>query len=252
MRSQAAISLLAALTIFAADTAKLMADVIAPIGLAPGSEYQLIFVTYGTTNAESSNISTYNAFVAAQAALNPELPAATWTAVASTDAVDALTNAPNDTVDGSYLPVYNTQGIEVAAEGLYSSVYPPPILNGIFYDQYGSSPPAVSPANYVWTGTDMNGTQGRAGGAHGVFFDGTLGGTDGAPITGDDGPDYVGNWLTWDDSQPNSALLPMYALSSVLTVPGPEPSTVTLLGSALSLLAGFRLLKPRRGVRRIV
>ena len=82
MRKSLAIFLLAAA--IASLAAPVMADIIPPIGLAPGSEYQLIFVTAGTTNAESTDISTYNAFVMAEAALNPLLPTATWDAVGST------------------------------------------------------------------------------------------------------------------------------------------------------------------------
>jgi hypothetical protein len=250
MQKSADILLLGAVIAGILHTGTVMADIIAPIGLAAGSEYQLIFVTYGTTNAESNDISTYNAFVSAQAALNPLLPAATWDAVASTATVEALTNAPNATIGGGYVPVYNTQGIEVSgSEGLYTPSGESP-LNGIFYDQYGSAPPSVSPSNYVWTGSKYGGVFGTAGGAHGIFTEATLGGPNN-PITGDDGAAYVGNWMTWDDSQSTSALLPMYALSSVLTVPSPEPATVSLLGSALALLAGHRLFGRRRRARRI-
>ena len=48
---------------------------VAPIGLAAGSSYQLIFVTQGTHEGLSADQSVYNSFVSAQAALNVDLPA---------------------------------------------------------------------------------------------------------------------------------------------------------------------------------
>lgn len=38
-----------------------------PAGLKPGDHFRFVFVTDGTTNATSSNISSYDAFVTAQA-----------------------------------------------------------------------------------------------------------------------------------------------------------------------------------------
>ena len=102
--------LLMAFVVCALPAAELVAAVIPPIGLAPGMQYQLIFVTRDGRDATSSNIADYNAFVTAQAALNPLLPLTTWHAVASTVAVNAATNAPS-----LGLPVYNTGGEEVAA-----------------------------------------------------------------------------------------------------------------------------------------
>lgn len=43
------------------------AAVIAPVGLVPGSQYQLIFVTFSTRTATSSDIADYNAFVTSEA-----------------------------------------------------------------------------------------------------------------------------------------------------------------------------------------
>lgn len=153
------------------------ADIIPPIGLAPGSEYQLIFVTGATTNAESTDISTYNTFVTNEAALNPLLPSATWNAIGSTATVNASDNAPNVMVGDSYLPVYNTQGIEVSgAAGLYSGTLSSPVL----YDQSGSEPGSnILP----WTGTSPTGV---------VETNAPLGSPD--PAAGD-GRDVSNAWL---------------------------------------------------------
>lgn len=81
----------------------LVADIISPIGLAPGSRYLLIFATVGTLAPSSTDIEYYNTFVTNQAALDPSLPSAIWHAVASTASVAANVNAPS-----AGLPVYNT------------------------------------------------------------------------------------------------------------------------------------------------
>ena len=79
MQKSIAVFLLATFAPFALSATQLMAGVIPPIGLVPGSQYQLIFVTADTRDATSSNIADYNAFVSAEAALNPSLPSGvTW------------------------------------------------------------------------------------------------------------------------------------------------------------------------------
>ena len=58
---------------------------------------------------------------------------------------------------------------------------------------------------------------------------------------------YSGNTNVWLGAGSTSWVvgqdLPLFALSSVLTVPSPEPATVTLLGVALFLLGGVRFLR---------
>ena len=143
MRKSIVFFLLGAVAICALHAADLMADIIPPIGLAPGSEYQLIFVTADTTTATSTDITTYNSFVTTEAGLNPSLPSATWDAVVSTATVNANVNAPNVMVDGSYLPVFNTQGAGMTAglaQGRPSSMDSMPPKRAcktpLEYDQY--------------------------------------------------------------------------------------------------------------------
>jgi hypothetical protein len=206
-----------------------------PQGLAPGSEYQLMFTTAGGTTATSPNISYYNTFVTNEAALNPSLPSTTWNAVASTATVNADANAPNLMVDGSYLPVYTTIGVEVSnAEGLYSGNY---LLRPVEYNQYGN--PAYSNGYMVWTGST----------ALGVASAYPLGGTsatDGsARSTYPTEPFIIPSWI--DNTTPAASVdtWSLYALSGPLFVPTPEPTTITLLGSAVLFLASYRLLKRR-------
>jgi hypothetical protein len=220
MRKSIAVLLLAALA--ALSAAQLIAAVVPPIGLAPGSQYQLIFVTSDRQDATSSNIANYNAFVAAEAALNPLLPAATWHAVASTSTIDANVNAPS-----SGLPVYNTQGLEVAtgATGLYT----PNLVNAVNYDEFG-----LTGTSLVWTGSLS------AGSAVGAS---PMGG--GLVTFGDPHQASGGRWAEAipGATSPSTILGPLYALSSPITVPTPEPASLTLLVTALLAIGGMRFVR---------
>jgi hypothetical protein len=194
------------------------AQVIPPIGLIPGSQYQLLFVTAGTDTSTSSNIADYNSFVSNQAALSSSLPAATWHAIVSTSAVNASANAP--WISG--LPVYNTQGIELitGAQSLYNHA----LLSAIQYDQSGQSDSSL-----IWTGSSFSGAaQGPLGGANvGLGFSGTTS-------------------LDWihDATSTSATQLPLYALSGAITVPIPEPATMTL--AVLACLCGAVALTKSR------
>jgi len=231
MRKSLAAFLPAALVISLASLAK--GDIIPPIGLAPGSPYQLIFVTADATVGSYGTEAPYNTFVNAEAALNPLLPSSTWYAVtgtadstSTTDASNAYVNAPNLLVDGSYLPVYNTQGILVssnASGGLYSGS----ILQPVAYDQYGNSSGGV----FVWTGSNKTGE---------AFSEISLGHS-----TVELGASNLAGSLWMDHAFGNSvtSTQSLYALSSVL-VSTPEPSTLVL---ARLGIAGLLLAARRRG-----
>ena len=89
---------------------RVRATVILP-NLPPGTQYELIFVTLDTNDGASSDIATYNSFVSNEASLSPAIAAlgAQWHAVASTATTNAIVNAPDNGI-----PVYNTQGIQIA------------------------------------------------------------------------------------------------------------------------------------------
>lgn len=227
--------LLAALAAF--DALPLMATVIAPIGLAPGSQYQLIFVTADTIVGSYGTEAPYNAFVNSQAALGVSsgLPSTSWTAITSTaDGTKASDNAP-----WLGLPVYNTQGIQVnlPAQSLYAgSVFSP-----VRYDQYGQDPPIPTA---TWTGSTALGDPNVPLGSqdiHSVI--------DPFALAASTGIFTATGGIAWLQAQfnffPQYSSHPVYALSSALVVP--EPGTLTLIGSALVLLGGRHLL--RRGRR---
>ena len=126
MKATSLLPCLAAYAAIALTATQLMATVIPP-NLPPGTQYQLIFVTAGTTRADHSDIGYYNSFVSAEAALNPSLPQdVTWNAVGSSLAgpTQAILNAPSGVYVGN-IPVYNTTGLEVS-DGSGYGVYGPP------------------------------------------------------------------------------------------------------------------------------
>lgn len=231
MRSTDARHLFAAVAALSVVASSLSAAVILPTGLAPGSQYQLIFVTADPSNATNPDINFYNTFVSNQAALgviSSGLPSGlTWTAVASTSAVDANANAPSGA-----LPVYNTIGQQVTAPGV--GIYTGALDNLVAYDQYGLFA-GLADTSRVWTGSDFTGV-----GIPGF----TLGGGGQAEV-GQLALD--GTWLEFT-TLPKAAEVafarPFYALSSVITVV-PEPASLTLFAVGLALIA-LRALRSRR------
>ncbi len=214
----AALALGLAVAALVLSATQLIAEVIPPIGLAPGSQYQLIFVTAGTHDAASTDISDYNAFVTAEAALNPSLPLATWHAVASTVAVNANVNAPSGA-----LPVYNTAGVQVAAAGV--GIYSGSLVSAVLDDQYGAS---AFPR--TWTGS--TGT--------GIAFPSHALGEASPEIGFVVAPSHL--WLEDLHTVGNDAAFPLYALSTAITFV-PEPSALVL--AALALVGGLPCLRRR-------
>jgi len=191
-----------------------------PPGLAPGDTYRLVFLTSTTTVAASSNINYYNSFVTNTADSVPALAAlnATWTAIASTEFVDAATN-----IGASTSGIYLLNGTEVAAStaALFNTFHTP-LDAPINVDENGNGVPETA----VWTGTDATGS-GEPGFELGVF--GVAG----------DGDNQKTNSLAFFQGHVIEAnQFPMYAISSVLTVPVavPEPSTGGLIALVLAAL----------------
>ena len=214
------------LTLEVAGTQVVLPKVVLP-NLPPGSLYQLAFVTAGTHDATSGDSGTYNTFVKQQAALSGSLPVNVWwSAIMSTSGTNAIDNVPTF----PSIPIYNTHGERVASGS--AEFWSGTIEHSIQYDQNG----VALASNQVWTGTSATGlgvtlpAQSRLGEA--------------SPMTGFY-PSTGANWI--DDAQAgqNSTYYPLYALSSPITVPAPEPSTLALLGiGAVSLLAyAWRRLK---------
>ena len=110
--------------------------------------------------------------------------------------------------------------------GLYSNN---DLLSSISYTQTG----AVASSVYAWSGSLTGGEPGGYPLGGGEVYDGTIASAAAA--------DWITGYITSDVVE-----FSMYALSTPIFTPLPEPATITLLGSALSLLAGFGLLRRRR------
>ena len=70
-------------------------SILRPMGLEPGDQFRLMFVTEGTRDATSAVIGDYNAFVSSEALLPGSLVRdldAQWFAIASTADVSAIVN----------------------------------------------------------------------------------------------------------------------------------------------------------------
>ena len=126
---------------------------LAPSGLSAGDKFHYIFVTSGTTDAYSADISAYNAFVQATAdgvGIGSSIGLTDWRALASTPTISAADNLAPLLNDQDNAPIYNMGGDIVASSltGLWANGS----TNSILYEEDGTP-------NYgdVWTGTTPDG-----------------------------------------------------------------------------------------------
>lgn len=193
-----------------------------PSGLTPGTQYQLVFVTSDGFLASSTNVSTYNTDVTTEAALNTTLASfdaangVAWTVIGTVPGVNANANAPSSGL------VYTLDGTQVASSA--NSLYSGSLLAAVDINQYGNTENTS-----VWTGSSSNGANTNP------FYE--LGGT--FPVEGYS-TSTSSTWLNGTNGIEAANDLPLYALSSVITVPSssavPEPSTLAFLAMAMLLL----------------
>ena len=210
-----------------------------PVGLAPGSQYRLVFVTAETTyQALDSNIADYNAEVSLEANSVTALLdlGTTWRVIGSTSSVNAITNIGSD----PNVPIYNLDGLKVANDattnsgGLFGSFG---LFAPIGYNENG----ATEAGTFVFTGSNADGT---------TTVNGYLGNTASTTIFGGSGS-VSGIWIDYSAAAPVNTHA-LYAISGELTVGGssstPEPTTTAtmIMGVAFLYLAARRRHRIRR------
>lgn len=194
------------------------------------SAYRLAFLTDATTDATSGDIATYNALVASEAALNLGLPAASWTAIASTASISAAANIACGAGCTANDPIFLVDGTEVATST--AALFAGAILHTIDENATGASSNA-----YVWTGSNNDGS---------AAVGSELG--SGNPITGESSEFLYlilgQNLLLNQGLAPGStATFPLYAISGEITVPEPMSASIFGLGA---IAAGLTRLTRRR------
>ena len=197
-----------------------------PPGLAPGSQYRLVFVTANTYTAASSNIADYNTDVNSEANTIAALAAlgTTWTVIGSTESVNAITNIGADLG----IPIYGLDGNQVAVDagtdsgGLFGSA---PLLAPIDSTENGALSYVA-----VWTGTIT-----PTGACNPYCL--------GDPVSVEFGVSIAtdSRWYIFD-YEGNNQTYSLYAVSGQLTVPSgvPEPTTTVMLTLGWAILIGAR------------
>jgi hypothetical protein len=213
----------------------------APAGLAAGQQFQIVFVTDGTTLAESSDISTYNAFVNSDA--NAQAGGSvfynghvvTFSAIGSTATVSEASN-----IGANNAPVYMADGTLIANSTTPGGLWTVDLGGGISIGhlQAGINEDLLghpSTAGLVWTGSLSDGT---------AAFNAELGSATTVTALG-----FIGHTgADWDGGGAHAfdEGLPMYAISNVLTAAAiPEPSSMLLTLMGLGSAFGWRLARRR-------
>ena len=228
-----ALSLFSLITLFCTNNLD-AAIITTPTGLNPGDQYRLAFVTSGTRDGPSEDLTVYDSFVQAAADANSELAAlgATWKVIGSNHTVDARDHTDTNQLLSTGVAIYllNDSRLADSNADLWDGTIDAPLNITETGAVLGSN------TNYVRTGTKADGTK-----ANEPFTGGGI--AVGLNTSTDSG------WVIWNSGLNRGADRHLYAISSVLTAPNtavPEPTTLAIW----SLLGGIGLVVGHRRRRR--
>jgi hypothetical protein len=203
-----------------------------PTGLVPGDTFRIVFVTDGMIAATSTDISTYNNFVNAQAGgATYDGVTVTWSAIVSTASVSASSN-----IGSIDTPIYLSNGTLVSsASGLWSGSLENPINTDLAGNTFGAN-------TTVFTGTT----------ASGASDPNYPVGTEPNPGNPVESGDINSTTSTWVSAGPLGANADhFYAISGILTVQAiPEPSSLILGMTAIGAGLAFSSAREYRAKRR--
>ncbi|MEM7203609.1 MAG: hypothetical protein AAF628_25315, partial [Planctomycetota bacterium] len=137
----------------------LTAQVRPPVGLKPGDQYRVMFVTNTRSQARSADLSTYDALITAEASASPLGALATsWQIVASTVAIDARDHTQTDPSPAGRtgVPIYRPDGVRIADD--YDHLWNADAENLLATLSVDASGVQVA-QSAVWTGTNQFGTR---------------------------------------------------------------------------------------------
>lgn len=204
-----------ALTCLAALPAASNAAPISLSDLAPGAHYRLVFETQTTTDATSTAVSAYNTIVQTEASTAGL--GTNWSAIVSTDTVNAINNiacTPSCSSD----PIFLLTGSEVAAST--TDLFSGALLTAINVAANG----LAAGNGYIWTGTNSSGTEAS-------FTSGTTTYYGLGDSVVELGGSVLGSTFGIDSgySFPKTTSASLFGISGDLVVPTPEPISTSLL-----------------------
>jgi hypothetical protein len=201
-----------------------------PAGLNPGDTFRFVFVTDGSRDATSTNITDYDNFVQSQAGgATYNGVVVNWLAIGSTATVNAI-----DHVGVAATPVYLVDGTLVTPNTGSFGLWSGQLIHAINENISGGT----TQQSFVWTGTRTNGTGDLTNLELGSV---SLDTEAGNPLTADS---------LWVSQVPffQNAEQGLYGISQDLTVPQsvPEPTSMVLLCLGGVIVVGYGWTRRRQ------